>query len=301
MTPPGGPLPPAAAHGPELVVVPRTSDIGGLEVRRALPSAGRRMVGPFVFLDEMGPAVLGPGAGLDVRPHPHVGLATVTYLFDGAILHRDSLASVQTIRAGDVNWMTAGRGITHSERTPPGLRAAGHRLAGLQAWVALPAEGEEMAPAFVHHGREELPEVDGGGWRARVVAGAAFGVQAPTATQSALVFADLELEAGAGVPLPPEHVERAVYVVAGAVAVAGDVFEAGRLLVFRARDDIVLTARTHCRLVLLGGEPLDGKRHVWWNFVSSRRDRIEQAKADWAAGRFPPVVGDGDPMPLPAG
>jgi len=287
----------------ETIVVPRARDIGGFEVRRALPSAGRRMVGPFVFFDQMGPAELAPGEGIDVRPHPHIGLATVTYLFEGTIVHRDSLGSRQPITPGDLNWMTAGRGIVHSERSDPEIRKGPERVHGLQLWVALPERHEETAPAFAHHGRAELPGLEGDGVTARVIAGEAFGRASPVKTHSALFYVDAQLAAGARLALEPEHEERAAYLIEGAVAVDGEAFEPGRLLVFAPGREIVLEAPAGARLVLLGGEPMDGPRHVWWNFVSSRRERIEQAKADWTRSRFDLVV-PGDEtefIPLPDG
>ncbi|CAO3437328.1 pirin family protein [Azospirillum doebereinerae] len=283
----------------ETVVVPRSSDIGGLEVRRALPSAQRRMVGPFVFLDQMGPALLRAGSGLDVRPHPHIGLATVTYLFDGEILHRDSLGTVRTIRPGAVNWMTAGSGIVHSERTPAQSRGVDNPLAGIQMWVALPKPLEETAPAFVHHPAGDLPVAEGEGKRVRLIAGDMYGLRSPVSTLSPMFYADAALDPGARLDLPAEHEERAVYIAAGRVKVAGDGFDAGRLLVFRPGDAIVLTAIEASRVLLLGGEPLDGPRRMWWNFVSSSQDRIEQAKEDWRAGRFTPVPDEGESIPLP--
>ena len=289
----------AAAALIETVIVPRARDLGGFEVRRALPSARRQMVGPFIFWDQMGPAEFILGQGLDVRPHPHIGLATVTYLFEGEVLHRDSLGTLQPIRPGDVNWMTAGRGIAHSERSSPETRASGGRLFGIQAWVALPAAEEETAPDFAHHGREELPMVSGEGKKVRIVAGSLYGERSPVPTFSAMFYADAALEAGAKLPLPAEHEERAVYVAGGAVEVAGDRFDAGQLLVFRPGDEITLVASKPARLLLLGGEPMDGPRHIWWNFVSSRQDRIEQAKADWQAGRFEAVPGESEFIPLP--
>ena len=289
----------ASADLIETVIVPRARDLGGFEVRRALPSARRQMVGPFIFFDQMGPAEFILGEGLDVRPHPHIGLATVTYLFDGEILHRDSLGTLQPIRPGDVNWMTAGRGIAHSERSSPEARAGGSRLFGIQAWVALPAASEETAPDFAHHGRDDLPVVSGDGKEVRIITGSLYGERSPVPTFSAMFYADASLAAGAKLPLPAEHEERAVYVVGGAVQVAGDRFEAGQLLVFRPGDEITLTAAESARLLLLGGEPMDGPRHIWWNFVSSRQDRIEQAMADWRAGRFTPVPGDNEFIPLP--
>ncbi|KON81372.1 pirin family protein [Azoarcus sp. PA01] len=297
------PNPSTSAQDPrsvETVVVPQASDLGGgFKVMRALPSVQRRMVGPFVFLDQMGPVELAAGNGLDVRPHPHIGLATVTYLFDGEILHRDSLGNVQPIRPGELNWMTAGRGIVHSERTPPELRPSGSRLAGLQAWVALPGRDEESEPAFAHHGAAELPVIDAPGVSIRLIAGEAFGARSPVATRSPLFYADVTLAPPARLQVPSEHVERAAYIVAGSVAIDGVTHSAGQLLVLRRGADVVITASSATRLMLLGGEPPDGPRHVWWNFVSSSRERIEQAKADWRAGRFAPVPGETEFIPLP--
>ena len=290
----------SAADLIETVIVPRARDLGGFEVRRALPSARRQMVGPFIFFDQMGPAEFLLGEGIDVRPHPHIGLATVTYLFDGEILHRDSLGTLQPIRPGDVNWMTAGQGIAHSERTSPEARRSGGRLFGIQSWVALPAAAEETAPAFAHLGRDELPVVAGEGKEVRVITGGLYGKRSPVPTFTEMFYADAALAPGAKLPLPAEHEERAVYVVAGAVEVAGDRFAAGKLLVFRPGDAITLVAAEPARLLLLGGEPMDGPRHIWWNFVSSRTDRIEQAKADWKAGRFAVVPGESEFIPLPA-
>ncbi len=281
------------------LIVPRTSDLGGFQVRRALPSAQRRMVGPFIFLDEMGPVEFRSGQGLDVRPHPHIGLATVTYLFAGEIMHRDSLGSVAAIRPGEVNWMTAGRGIAHSERTAPDNRRAGEPLHGLQCWVALPAELEESAPAFVHHDAAELPVEAGEGKTVRVIAGSLYGKTSPLATLTPTIFADVTLAAGASLPLDADAEERAIYVVSGEIDIVGDRFATGRLLVFRPGDRITVTAATPTRLAILGGAAMDGPRHIWWNFVSSRRDRIEAAKADWKSGRFDPVPGDAEFTPLP--
>ncbi len=281
-------------------IVPASRDLGdGFKVRRALPSLNRRMVGPFVFLDEMGPAKLAPGAGLDVRPHPHIGLATVTYLFDGEILHQDSLGVRQPIRPGDVNWMIAGRGIVHSERTPQGLRAAGPSAWGLQAWVALPEAEEERSPAFRHHPQKELPYGDEAGTQIRVIAGEFRGLRSPVETQSALFYADVALEPGAQLAIAPDYEERACYVTDGSIAIDGEGFEPGRLLVFRPATQVLIKAVSRARLMLLGGEPL-GARYIWWNFVSSSRERIEQAKQDWQAGRFGGVPGDAEFIPLPA-
>jgi redox-sensitive bicupin YhaK (pirin superfamily) len=289
----------------ELVVVPRTSDLGdGFHVHRALPSTSRRMVGPFVFLDAFGPTLFDAGRGLDVRPHPHIGLATVTYLFDGEILHRDSLGSVQPIRPGELNWMTAGSGIVHSERTAPRERARGATLAGVQAWVALPQADEAIAPAFAHHAAGELPLIEDGGARVRVIAGALGGAVSPAATRSALFYADASLAAGARVALPREHDERAFYVVDGTVTVEGESarYDMGRLVVVRPGAPAVVRAvDTPARIMLLGGAPLDGPRIVWWNFVASSRERIEAAKDQWQAHGFASVPGDDvEFIPLPA-
>ncbi len=286
-------------RGLETVISPRTRDLGGFEVRRALPSTRRRAVGPFVFWDQMGPATFAPGRGVDVRPHPHIGLATVTYLFAGEIVHRDSLGSVQTIRPGAVNWMTAGRGIVHSERTPPEARAASSPIFGIQAWVALPRAHEEREPGFSQHGPDALPLVEGEGARVHVVAGALYGRRSPVPALSPMFYADAVLDAGARLSLPADYEERAIHVAEGRLDVAGESFDAGQLLVFRAGDEISVTAPVRARLLLFGGEPLDGPRHVWWNFVSSSRERIEQAKADWKAGRFAAIPGETESIPLP--
>jgi redox-sensitive bicupin YhaK (pirin superfamily) len=285
----------------ETVIVPRARDLGGFEVRRALPSARRQMVGPFVFWDQMGPAEWLVGQGLDVRPHPHIGLATVTYLFDGEIMHRDSLGTEIPIRPGAMNLMSAGRGIVHSERTAPELRAAGPRMFGIQAWVALPASHEEGAPAFAHYAEDDLPVIADRGATVRLIAGEGWGRVSPVATPMATFYADARLAAGAALPLDATYEERAVYTVAGEIDVAGDRFGPGRLLVFRPGDAIALRAVSDARLMLLGGDPMDGPRHIWWNFVSSRKDRIEQAKADWAAARFDTVPGESEFIPLPEG
>jgi redox-sensitive bicupin YhaK (pirin superfamily) len=284
----------------ETILIPRTRDLGdGFEVRRVLPSTQRRTVGPFVFFDQMGPTVLRPGTGLDVRPHPHIGLATVTYLFDGEILHRDSLGTVQPIRPGAVNWMTAGRGIVHSERTPPELRTGGSRLFGIQTWVGLPKDREEVEPSFVHHPEGELPVLDGEGKRVRVIAGEFHGAHSPLAVFSDALYADAALDDGARLQVPPGYKERAIYIAEGRIGVAGHIFEAGRMLVLKQGNAVTLSAIGPARLLLLGGEPLNGPRHVWWNFVSSSRERIEQAKADWREGRFAMVPGETDFIPLP--
>jgi redox-sensitive bicupin YhaK (pirin superfamily) len=297
--------PPATAAGRlETIIVPRTSDLGGgFEVRRALPSRQRRMVGPFIFFDQMGPIVFRAGTGLDVRPHPHIGLATVTYLFEGEILHRDSLGTVQPIQPGAVNWMTAGSGIVHSERTGPDARAQGGPLFGIQSWVALPQAHEETAPAFAHHDKNSLPVIEGDGARVRLIAGTLCGARAPVRTASAMVYADARLAPGARFVLGTEHEERAAYLIEGSVELpeCGEPFVTGQLLIFRPGAEIVLTAAktAPARLMLLGGAPMDGPRHIWWNFVSSSKERIEQAKADWKEGRFAPVPAETEFIPLP--
>jgi redox-sensitive bicupin YhaK (pirin superfamily) len=281
----------------EATLVPPTRDLGdGFKVRRALPSAQRRMIGPFVFLDEMGPAHLAPGAGLDVRPHPHIGLATLTYLFEGEILHQDSLGVRQPIRPGDVKWMVAGRGIVHSERTPQALRPAGPRAWGLQSWLALPGSEEERAPSFHHLGRGELPVVNDDNLEIRVVAGVFLGMRSPLEVLSDLFYADVTLRDRAVLSMPAEHVERGAYIVDGSVEVDGQRIERGRLLVLK--PDVSVSFKGPARLIVFGGEPL-GPRYLWWNFVSSSKERIEQAKQDWKAGRFGGVPGDAEFIPLP--
>lgn len=294
---------PSAPPGIETVIVPRAHDIGGFEVRRALPARERQMVGPFIFFDQMGPGEFLTGQGLDVRPHPHIGLSTVTYLFEGEIFHRDSLGSAQPIRPGELNWMTAGQGIVHSERTDAALRDRPRRMFGIQSWVALPKGMEDTAPAFAHHGAEALPFVSDAGVTLRLVAGEAWGLRAPVETASPLFYADAVLAPGAWLPLPAQHEERGAYVVQGAVTVAGSVFEAGRMLVFRAGDALALEAGPlGARLLMLGGAVMDGPRYMYWNFVASSRERLEQAKADWAAGHFAKVPGDeAEFIPLPEG
>lgn len=284
----------------ETVIVPRARDLGGFSVRRALPSARKQMVGPFIFFDQMGPAEFLLGQGLDVRPHPHIGLSTVTYLFDGEIMHRDSLGIVQPIKPGALNLMTAGRGIVHSERTAPDERVKGPRLFGIQAWAALPASHEENAPDFTHFDETKLPRITGEGKRVRVIMGSLYGETSPVAFPWDVFYAEAVLAPGAVLPLDPTHDERAVYVVSGEIDIMGDVFGAGRLLVFRPGDRISILATAQTRLMMMGGEPMDGPRHIWWNFVSSRKERIDQAKAEWKAGKFQTVPGDAEEfIPLP--
>ena len=278
----------------------RPRDLGGIGVGRVLPAAARRSVGPFVFLDHMGPSVLEAGHGVDVGPHPHIGLATVTYLFAGEVVHRDSLGSEQLIRPGDINWMTAGRGIAHSERTPAAARTTGGRVHGLQLWVALPTASEESEPAFHHHPARALPELDDGGIRLRVLVGSAYGAVSPVATFSPLFYVEATLPAGARLALPAEHAERAVFVVEGRVAVAEAGLGPDQLGVFTPGAAPPLVAEAPSRIALLGGAPLEGPRHIWWNFVSSSKARIEQAARDWQAGSFPRIPGDdGKLVPLP--
>jgi len=282
-----------------ILVAPRVHDLGGFQVRRAVPSIQARSVGPFVFVDQMGPAIFEPGRGIDVRPHPHIGLATVTFLWEGTITHRDTLGSVQDIQPGDVNWMTAGRGIAHSERTPLDLRGAPHPAHGMQTWVALPKSHEEVAPAFYHHGASSLPRIDLPGVVLRVIAGRAFGEESPVA-----VFADtfnvaVDMEADAEFAVDARAQERALYVLQGDVQVDGADIPEQHLLVLDPGVRHKVRARTPVKAMLLGGEPLDAHRHMWWNFVSSSKDRIEQAKADWREGRFGVIAGETEFIPLP--
>ncbi len=287
---------------PQLVTVidARTRDLGGFTVGRVLPSTARKLVGPFIFFDHMGPAAFAPGRGIDVRPHPHIGLATVTYLFEGEIVHRDSLGSHQPIRPGDVNWMTAGRGIVHSERTGPEPRQTGSRLDGLQLWIALPLAHEETDPEFHHHPARDLPAITVASTQVRLLAGSAFGATSPVRTFSPLFYADAALPAGSELPLPDEHQERAAYVVSGTVECGNELAERGRMLVFTPHAPATLRAVSDARVALIGGAPMDGERHIFWNFVSSSQARIEQAKRDWRQGRFAKVPGDErEFIPLP--
>jgi redox-sensitive bicupin YhaK (pirin superfamily) len=282
------------------VIVPRSVDLGGFQVHRALPSARSRMVGPFIFFDHFGPALFKAGDGVDVRPHPHIGLATVTYLFDGEIVHRDSLGTAMPIRPGAVNWMTAGRGIVHSERTAADHRGGGEPLHGLQLWVALPMNDEETAPAFAHTAAADIPELRDDGLTLRVVAGTLHGLRSPVETTWDTLFADARLTAGTVLTLDAQHEERAVYVVTGEINVGGDTFGPEKLLVLRPGDRVAVRATSDAHIVIVGGAAMDGPRHIWWNFVSSRKERIDAAKADWKAGRFAIVPGDtAEFIPLP--
>ena len=286
----------------EKVIVPRSHDLGGFQVRRALPAIGQRMVGPFIFFDQMGPAEFHLGEGLDVRPHPHIGLSTVTYLFDGEIMHRDSLGTALAIKPGAVNLMTAGRGIVHSERTGMEARAAGPKLYGIQAWLALPKTHEEIAPEFKHHGAQDLPRIVEGGKRISLIMGSAYGQTSPVQFPWDALYAEAVLSPGSILPLDPDYDERAIYIVSGKVDIAGDEFGAGQLLVFKPGDRISILAIDQARVMIVGGEPMDGPRNIWWNFVSSSKERIEQAKHEWKTGRFDTVPGDeSEFIPLPEG
>jgi redox-sensitive bicupin YhaK (pirin superfamily) len=283
----------------EHLIRARARDIGDFVVRRVLPSFQKPMVGPFIFVDHMGPIRLAPGTGMDVRPHPHIGLATVTYLFEGEILHRDSVGSVQAIRPGDVNWMVAGRGIAHSERTPAELRAAGPRAHGLQTWAALPKEREEVEPSFVHHPASSLPVVEMPGATVRVIAGHAFGARSPVDVFSDTLYAAAELAPGASLRLPAEHEERGVYVVQGRAEIGGTTVAEGELAVLEEGPEVEIRVPGAATLMLLGGARMDGPRFIWWNFVSSSKERIERAKVDWRDDRFPPILGETERIPLP--
>jgi redox-sensitive bicupin YhaK (pirin superfamily) len=283
----------------DLVIDQRRRDLGGFEVGRVLPYAPRRMVGPFIFFDHMGPARFEAGfpRTVDVRPHPHIGLSTVSYLFEGEMTHRDSVGVTQVVKPGEVNWMTAGRGITHSERFEA-LRAHGGRMNGIQAWVALPDAAEETDPAFAHHGPEDLPTYEGGGMWARLIAGKAFGAEAKVKTHSPMFYVHWALEAGARAELPAEYPERAAYVAQGVVEIDGHEFHEGQMVVFKPGESEVITAKTAAIVMLLGGEPV-GVRFIEWNFVASSQERIEQAKADWRAGRMKlPDADDQEFIPL---
>jgi redox-sensitive bicupin YhaK (pirin superfamily) len=284
----------------ELTIPPREADIGGMNVRRLLPWSRRRMLGPFIFLDHMGPAEFSIGDGVDVKPHPHIGLATVTYLFSGEIVHRDTLGSHQAITPGAVNWMTAGNGISHSERTDANERSHTNLVHGLQSWVALPREFEEKQPQFFHHGSSAIPHLDLKGVKLRVIAGEAYGMTSPTQILSPLFYVDVQMDAGSSLELPEQYLERGAYVIDGTVRVGADVIEPRTLPVFLPHGHVKIEADTKAHLVLLGGEPLPEKRFIWWNFVSTSQERIEQAKEDWANGRFGVIPGDEkDYVPLP--
>jgi len=283
----------------DLVIAPNMRDIGDFSVRRVLPAPKQRAVGPFVFFDHMGPATFGPGQALAVPPHPHIGLATLTYLYEGSIVHRDSLGFRQLIAPGAVNWMSAGRGIVHSERSPEHLLEETHALAGLQVWVALPKQHEQTAPSFVHYSVSSLPVLEEQGVSVRVVAGECFGLRSRLDTLSPLFYADIALAPGGRIKIDADYVERALYLVSGSVMIDGEEYEDKQMLVLKPGAEIIVSSHYGADLVAVGGEPLDGPRHVWWNFVASDRDLIEQAKEDWRNGQFGQVPGDSEYIPLP--
>lgn len=284
----------------DILIIPRAVDLGEMEVRRALPSRKRQMVGPFIFFDQMGPAEFLTNQGIDVRPHPHINLSTLTYLFDGEIMHRDSLGTAQTILPGAVNLMRAGRGIVHSERTREELRASGQYLFGIQTWLALPESMEEDAPSFAHHSAETMPIIKDSGLTVRLIAGEGFGGKSPVKTAAEALYADIQLDAGTRLPIEPTFDERALYTISGTIEIAGQSYEPGQLLVLHPRDTITVRAGTDARFMLFGGAPMEGPRYIWWNFVSSRLERIEQAKEEWANGIFDTIPGDEEEfIPLP--
>ncbi len=290
----------------ETLIIPRTSEVGGLQVRRALPTAKRRLVGPFIFFDRMGPALLRAGQALDVAPHPHIGLSTVTYLLDGNIRHRDSLGTEQVINPGEVNLMTAGRGIVHSERTPEEMRGSPLAISGVQTWVALPERAENMAPEFSNHTVQQLPWLEEKEFRMRLMIGDMHGLKSDVPTYSETLYADVFIEAGGKFHLPAVQEERAIYILSGAVRIAGEVFTDNQLLAFRQGDDIVIEAVPQsfategAQIMVFGGETMDSRRYIWWNFVSSSKERIEQAKEEWRSRRFDIVPGDAEEfIPLP--
>lgn len=286
----------------ETLIIPNAKDIGGFEVRRALPTARRKLVGPFIVFDRMGPAILRADQAMDVRPHPHIGLSTVTYLFDGNIRHRDSLGTEMVIEPGDINLMTAGRGIVHSERSPEELRGSPMSISGLQTWLALPDGKEEVDPLFENTAREHLPPIDADGVTGRVVIGSFHGWKSPVRTASDTLYADITIAPGARLQIPADAEERAIYVLDGEVDIAGDRFPSDRLLAFRPGDEIVVSSGRGAHVMLFGGASLGTKRYIWWNFVSSSKERIEQAKEEWRTGRFDIVPGDEEEfIPLPEG
>ena len=282
-----------------LVIKPRTRDLGGFEVARVLPYAKHRMVGPFIFFDRMGPSDFPAGEGINVRPHPHIGLATVTYLLDGEIMHRDDLGYAQAIRPGDVNWMTAGRGIVHSERTRDEVRDQPSTVFGIQSWIALPKDQEECDPGFFHHPADTLPVISQPGMDMRLIAGSAYGETSPVETTSPMFYLDVHTDAGVTLDITNEYAERAVYIVAGDIQLDGTSYGENEMLVLNPDADIDVTASSGTRFMLLGGDPIDGERHIWWNFVSSSKERIEHAKDDWKSGRFGTIDGDDEFIPLP--
>ncbi|WP_404863317.1 pirin family protein [Georhizobium sp. MAB10] len=271
----------------ETLIIPRSRDLGGFEVRRALPAPKRQMVGPFIFFDQAGPAELLTGQGIDVRPHPHIGLGTVTYLFKGDFHHRDSTGADQIIQPGALNWMVAGRGVTHSERTSEAARKGPNGLFGIQTWLALPEDVEDVAPTFEHHAKESLPMIEDTGVSVRLILGDAYGASAPAKMFSETFYADVKLDPGSRLPLPDEHEDRGIYIVEGSILIAGQHYEASQMMVFRPDDAITVAAGPQgARLMILGGATFNGPRYIWWNFVASSRERIEEAKADWRAGNW---------------
>lgn len=281
------------------IIAPKVHDLDGFQVRRAVPTLQARSIGPFVFVDQMGPAVFEPGRGIDVRPHPHIGLATVTFLWAGTITHRDTLGYDQDITPGDVNWMTAGRGIAHSERSPLALREGRHPAHGMQTWVALPKASEEVAPEFHHHAAAALPQIERGGARLRLIAGRAWGEESPVRVFSEIINVAIDLAADAETTIEADHAERALYLLDGEAQLDGVDIPSRHLAVLDPGARARLRAKTPLKAMLLGGEPLDGPRHLWWNFVSSSKERIEQAKQDWLHGRFGTIAGDDEFIPLP--
>ncbi|MFV1849676.1 MAG: pirin family protein [Porticoccaceae bacterium] len=271
----------------ETLIVPRARDLGGFEVRRALPAPKRQMVGPFIFFDQAGPAELLTGKGVDVRPHPHIGLGTVTYLYQGDFHHKDSTGADQVIRPGELNWMVAGRGVTHSERTSAAARQGPSSLFGIQTWIALPEEFEDVAPSFEHHGKETLPVLEDNGVSVRLILGNAYGMVAPAKMMSETFYADVMLDAGKRLPLPDDHEDRGIYIVEGSISVAGQEYGPAQMMVFRPGDKITIAAgETGARLMILGGATFNGPRYIWWNFVASSQERIDAAKEEWRAGNW---------------
>ncbi|MCT4331785.1 pirin family protein [Paracoccus sp. YLB-12] len=290
----------------ETLIIPRARDIGGFEVRRALPAPKRQMVGPFIFFDQAGPAEFLTGKGIDVRPHPHIGLGTVTYLYRGDFHHRDSIGSDQIIRPGALNWMVAGKGVTHSERTSDAARQGPNGLFGIQTWIALPESHEDVAPSFEHHGKDSLPEIADQGVAARLILGRAYGETAPAKLYSDTFYLDVILQSGARFPLPTDHEDRGIYITEGSIRIAGQEYQAGQMMVFRPGDAITVQAGdAGARIMALGGETLNGPRYIWWNFVASSREKIEEAKrewreARWGEGQFDLPLNDRDEfIPLP--
>lgn len=276
----------------ETIIIPRTSDLGNFEVKRALPSRQKRMVGPFIFWDEMGPGEFLTGQGLDVRPHPHIGLSTVTYLYQGSLHHRDSLGTDQEISPGALNLMSAGRGIVHSERTGAAVRRAPSHLFGIQSWLAQPKNLEDSAPSFLHAGAEELPVLEGEGKKLKIILGQAYGSQSPVKTDWETLYLDIELQKGASLPIPLETEERALYALDGSLEIGGEIFSPHQMIVLKPGREVTIKALEKTRLALLGGQVMDGPRYVWWNFVASSQERIEEAKENWKQGRFDKVPGD---------